>query len=274
MSRSSTLQYTRDQLLDLRAGRWLLDDDVIARVRSLVRRRGCRAGRQAKLKPIQPRVAFNVNCPNDACNQISTIVGNKANRRPERSRDNSTVVRPSSAPDTQHRRPTRSQATENRSTTVRCRVLVDVKAQCATTTPHPIIYKPPTLYVFNVATITKAHAIEHLAVDLLGYNVDIAVIVETHLKKKHTDHSFSIDGYSFFRRDRAGRKGGGVAVYVRSHLSAEVWTCTGDTSTFELLWVRVQIDGHEVFVGALYHPPKPIYHPAALLDYMKLPLMN
>jgi len=83
------------------------------------------------------------------------------------------------------------------------------------------------------------HAIQHLSADLVSYGVHIAVITETHLKQKHADHFAAIGGYSLFRRDRAGRKGGGVAVYVNSQLSATVWTSTSDSPLFELLWVRV-----------------------------------
>ena len=36
---------------------------------------------------------------------------------------------------------------------------------------------------------------------------------------------------------------------------------------FELLWVHVQAQCHEMFVGALYHPPKPLYNSTELLDY-------
>lgn len=61
----------------------------------------------------------------------------------------------------------------------------------------------------------------------------------THLKKKHADHHFAIDGFVLFRRDRAGpgRREGRVAVYVNSSLSTEVST---RPSLPELLWVRVQ----------------------------------
>ena len=48
----------------------------------------------------------------------------------------------------------------------------------------------PTLYVLNAAAITKPHAAEHLAADLKGYKVDVAVITETHLKKKTCRSSF------------------------------------------------------------------------------------
>ena len=35
------------------------------------------------------------------------------------------------------------------------------------------------------------------------------------------------------------------------------------------VWVRVQAQKHTTFVGALYHPPKPQYLSAALLDYIE-----
>ena len=88
---------------------------------------------------------------------------------------------------------------------------------------------------------------------------------ETHLKKKHVDNIVAVLGYSLFRRDRIGRKGGGVALYVRESLQATPWVCTGDDRAFELLWVKV----NNVFVGALYHPPKPCYATELLLDYLE-----
>ena len=63
-----------------------------------------------------------------------------------------------------------------------------------------------TMQVLNAAAITKPRAIEHLATDLVGYKTDTVVITETHLKAKHADHSFRIEGYKLYR-DRAGRRG-------------------------------------------------------------------
>jgi len=101
--------------------------------------------------------------------------------------------------------------------------------------PQHAVSATPTLYVLNAAAITKPHATEHLTADLKGYNVDVAVITETHLKKKHADHHVTVDGYALFRRDRVDRRGGGIAVYVNSRLSADVWPCPGDSAQFELL---------------------------------------
>ena len=59
----------------------------------------------------------------------------------------------------------------------------------------------PTLYVFNSASLVKPNAIEQLTVELLGYDVEIAVISESHLKKRHADSNcVNTDGYALFRR--------------------------------------------------------------------------
>jgi len=72
--------------------------------------------------------------------------------------------------------------------------------------------KMTSLFVLNAAALSKPHAVEHLAADLASYSIDVAVITETHFKVKHSDSAVSIDGYNVFRRDRARRRGGGVAL--------------------------------------------------------------
>jgi len=129
---------------------------------------------------------------------------------------------------------------------------------------------PPTLYVFNAWSIAKPHAIEQLTAELIGYDVDIAVISETHLKpSKHNDSVVNIGGYTLFRRDRQGRKGGGVAIYVRRSLSAAVWPIPDLDPLYELLWVKVTRGNDVTFVGALYHPPQPLYCTSDLVDVIE-----
>ena len=80
------------------------------------------------------------------------------------------------------------------------------------------------LYVLNAAAVTKSHAIEHLATDLLGYKTDIAAITETHLKKKHTNELFDMDGYALHQQQQQqpfnGRLSGTTRVgrYQKKHL--------------------------------------------------------
>jgi len=66
--------------------------------------------------------------------------------------------------------------------------------------------------------------------------------------------------------DRVGRRERGVALYVQSTLQSSVWTYLADNPLYELLWIHV---GNDVFVAALYHPPKPIYKPAEILELIK-----
>ena len=84
--------------------------------------------------------------------------------------------------------------------------------------------------MLNSAAITEQHAVEHLAVNLTGYQADIAVITETHLKEKHVVKN-SLCADNLFRRNRVGRRGGGTANYVSDRLLPDVWTCPGNLST-------------------------------------------
>jgi len=60
----------------------------------------------------------------------------------------------------------------------------------------------PTLYVINAAALSKPHAIEHLTEDAIGYDVDAALITETHLKAKHDSDVFGIDGYVYAHKTK------------------------------------------------------------------------
>jgi len=49
--------------------------------------------------------------------------------------------------------------------------------------------------VLNANSIAKLHAIEQLTGELLGYDTDIAIITESHLKKKHSEAQYLVNGY-------------------------------------------------------------------------------
>ena len=64
-----------------------------------------------------------------------------------------------------------------------------------------------------------------------------------------------MDGYKLFRRDRRGRRGGGVALYVRECLDS-LELNDGDDRV-ECLWVRIRGKANkaDIVVGVCYRPP-------------------
>ena len=231
----SLLKYSRCQLLSLReTSRCRISDgvcDLLRRV-GLVRgrRHGCRGGRRSARSKhipvvIRPRNVFMY-------------------RRVRAEEQSTVLIRPviTRQPSTSNRRPTAHRG--------------DSVSGSSNNKPAP------SMYLLNAAALSKPHAVEQLATDLRGYDVDVAVITETHFKSKHTDSAISVPGYSVLRRDRERRRGGGVALYVRSSLPFYSWTFSGDDRTFELMWTCV--DG--TFIGALYHPPRSSYTTDSLLD--------
>ena len=54
----------------------------------------------------------------------------------------------------------------------------------------------------------------------------------------------------------------------QSQFTADVWANDTDFTLFELLWIRVYTGARELLVGALSHPPKPMYKPVELIDHI------
>ncbi|KAK4827222.1 hypothetical protein QYF61_015250 [Mycteria americana] len=85
-------------------------------------------------------------------------------------------------------------------------------------------------------------------------NYDIVAITEAWWDDSHNWHA-AMDGYKLFRRDRQGRRGGGVALYVR-----ECFDCLepydGDEKV-KCLWVRIRRKANKaaIMVGVCSRPP-------------------
>ncbi|KAK4825020.1 hypothetical protein QYF61_023024 [Mycteria americana] len=85
-------------------------------------------------------------------------------------------------------------------------------------------------------------------------NYDMVAITETWWGDSH-NWSAAMDGYKLFRRDRQGRRGGGVALYVRESLDS-LELDDGDDRV-ECLWVRIRGKANkaDIVVGVCYRPP-------------------
>ena len=113
-----------------------------------------------------------------------------------------------------------------------------------------------------------------LEADLNNKDIDVCIVLETHLKPEMPDAIVNIPGYSIFRRDRnwsgLDKRGkGGIFIYAKSNLNIiDVYR----SKLYELLYVIFKLSsGHSfiwTFVGGIYHPPKPTYQPADFLQYL------
>ena len=99
--------------------------------------------------------------------------------------------------------------------------------------------------------MAKSCALQQLETDFKQFNVTIGIITETWLNSKHDHQYVNIPGYIIYsyRKDRAKRKGGGIAVYVHSDLvSTELCPHSdGYSENIEILWVQF------VYMNTVYY---------------------
>ncbi|PKU32130.1 dtw domain-containing protein 2 [Limosa lapponica baueri] len=71
------------------------------------------------------------------------------------------------------------------------------------------------------------------------------------------DWNVGMEGYRLFRKDRLGRRGGGVALYVKDQLECVELHLGMDEDMTESLWVRIKgsTGAGDVTVGVCYRPP-------------------
>ncbi|CAM4671219.1 unnamed protein product [Caretta caretta] len=94
-----------------------------------------------------------------------------------------------------------------------------------------------------------------LEVLVMSRNYDVIGITETWWDNSH-DWSTVMDGYKLFRKDRQGRKGGGVALYVREQYDCSEFRYE-TVEKPECLWIKFRsvCNKSDVVVGVCYRPP-------------------
>ncbi|PKU45732.1 mitochondrial fission process protein 1 [Limosa lapponica baueri] len=85
-------------------------------------------------------------------------------------------------------------------------------------------------------------------------NYDIVAITEMWWDDLH-NWSAAINGYQLFRRDRQGRRAGGVTLYVRDRF--ECLEVNNGNDSVECLWVRLKGKANkaDIMVGVYYRSP-------------------
>ena len=86
---------------------------------------------------------------------------------------------------------------------------------------------------------------------IAAHNIDVLVLTETHLLTSFTNNDLEIPGFSLFRRDRVGKKCGGVAIFCRPDLRPRAFAIDVD---LEILRVDITFSGQCIHLYAVYSP--------------------
>lgn len=126
----------------------------------------------------------------------------------------------------------------------------------------------PTIILLNATSLAKNCAIQQYHSDLLSFSADIGLVTETWLTNNHSSAQFSIENFTTFRRDRVGRRGGGVAAFVNGKLPSYIVSTPSSSSVCEVLWINVIHNLTSLFIGCVYHPPRPKYIASTLMSVL------
>lgn len=84
---------------------------------------------------------------------------------------------------------------------------------------------------------------------------DIVVLTETWLSQNTKNPDISISNFDPpYRKDREGRPGGGVAIYIKSGIALHKQTNLVENN-IEALCIEVSLRGHKFLLGGFYRPP-------------------
>jgi Reverse transcriptase (RNA-dependent DNA polymerase) len=110
----------------------------------------------------------------------------------------------------------------------------------------------------NFAHLNPGSAVPHIGeLNELFVNVDLQLIAvsETWFKTKHTNRHVELSGYRVIRADRGGgRRGGGVALYLREGLRYKVIARSTSSSVVDYLFIELRLP-YPLLVCVVYNPP-------------------
>lgn len=112
---------------------------------------------------------------------------------------------------------------------------------------------------FNVCHINAQSVPSHyseLYEVFTSTNVHAILISETWLKPSLLSTTYPLQGFTLIRNDRIDKRGGGVAIYLRSYLSYKVLAVSSSVAASpEFIFLEVCLKGAKCVLGVIYCPP-------------------
>lgn len=89
-----------------------------------------------------------------------------------------------------------------------------------------------------------------------GVNIDIIAVSETWFTEKVNDNVVQIPGFRVIRHDRKKKRGGGVALYVKSSLKTRILLKSHHNAITEFLAIEIDsCSGGKLAFCVVYNPP-------------------
>jgi len=97
---------------------------------------------------------------------------------------------------------------------------------------------------------------EELEATMLLESYKLSALTETWWDESH-DWSVAINGDRLFRRDRQGKSGGGVVLYIKKSIQSEELSLKNSQEQVESLWVRIRDQSNKgnLALGVYYRLP-------------------
>ena len=119
-----------------------------------------------------------------------------------------------------------------------------------------------TIGQWNIQHLTDAK-FEQLSLSLNAHKdsankVDVLILTETFCNSKRPDSFYQVHGYDLFRKDRVGKQGGGIMIYVivndKLHAKSRPDLMTAE---IEVLWLEVYPfnSKRSLLIAGVYRPP-------------------
>lgn len=88
-------------------------------------------------------------------------------------------------------------------------------------------------------------------------HIHAVLVSETFLKPTLQSTSFSLPGFTLLRNDRTGRGGGGVGIYIRSHLKYNIVSQSASfySGSAEHIFIELNLSSKKFLLGVVYAPP-------------------
>ena len=123
---------------------------------------------------------------------------------------------------------------------------------------YPKTYNFPKIYFTNARSINNK--INEIEVELKCNNIQVALITETWLNENIPSQAIEISGYTSIRKDRQGRRGGGILLYLKDNIPYTRYLNLEDDEQ-ETVWITIRPPKlprsvTKIAIVAVYHPPQ------------------